>query len=96
MDPDTDLKHKLKNDLERWATGLVFKTVHHGTNLCFGNVPSVENYEIGHAAVRDYHQTIVKHSSDNQSLLQPPTVRLKNDNIKDVQNAILMIMIYIT
>ena len=96
MDPHIDLKHKPKNDFERSATGLAFKTVHHGTNRCFGNVTIKENYEIAHAAVKDYHQKIVKHSSDNQSLLQPPKVRLNNHNITDVQNAILKIMIYIT
>ena len=34
MDPATDLKQNPTNDLQKWAVGTVFKTVHQGASKC--------------------------------------------------------------
>ena len=89
MDPQLDLKSEPKNDLQHWAIGTVLKTVNQGANKCLSNVAVIENYEVGHAMVQDYHK-ILKNSSEQLSKIPaPPRVKLNNHNIIDIQRSLL-------
>ena len=61
MDPTIDLKQNPTNDLQKWAVGTVFKTVHQGANKCLSNAAVVENYEIGYEMINEYHNTSRTH-----------------------------------
>ena len=60
LDPQIDLVHKSKDDLERWALGTVYKTVHQGANKCISNAAVLEFYNNGHGMVKDYHTVLKK------------------------------------
>ena len=88
IDPTIDLKQNPTNDLQKWAVGTVFKTVHQGANKCLSNAAVVENYEIGYEMVNEYHNTI-KSSHDQLRKIPPPLKGCVNcHNILDVQKAI--------
>ena len=88
MNPTIDLKQNPTNDLQKWAVGTVFKTVHQGANKCLSNAAVVENYEIGYEMVNEYHNTI-KSSYDQLRKIPPPLKGCLNcHNILDVQKAI--------
>ena len=89
MDPTIDLKQNPTNDLQKWAVGTVFKTVHQGANKCLSNVAVVENYEIGYEMVNEYHNTIKSSHDQHRKIPLPPKVCLNHRNILDVQKAIL-------
>ena len=52
LDPQIDIVHKPQYDLERWALGTVYKTVHQGANKCISNAAVLEFYN-GHGIVKD-------------------------------------------
>ena len=89
MDPTIDLKQNPTNDLQKWAVGTVFKTVHQGANKCLSNGAVVENYEIGYEMVNEYHNTIKSSHDQHRKIPLPPKVCLNHRNILDVQKAIL-------
>ena len=89
MDPTIDLKQNPTNDLQKWAVGTVFKTVHQGANKCLSNAAVVENYEIGYEMVNEYHNTIKSSHDQLHKIPLPPKVCLNCHNILDVQKAIL-------
>ena len=61
IDPTIYLKQNPTNDLQKWAVGTVFKTVHQGANKCLSNAAVVENYEIGYEMINEYHNTSRTH-----------------------------------
>ena len=89
LDPTTDMKHALKNELEYWPLGTVFKTVQQGANKCLTNVADIENYGIEFDMVRKYHNTLKKPSYQLHKLPPLPKVRLNFHNILDVQKSLL-------
>ena len=60
LDPQINLAHKPQDDLERWALGTVYKTVHQGANKCISNAAVLEFYNNGHGMVKDYHTVLKK------------------------------------
>ena len=90
LDPQINLAHKPQDDLERWALGTVYKTVHQGANKCISNAAVLEFYNNGHGMVKDYH-TVLKKSGIKALANLPPTpkVRLNDRNITDVQHVLL-------
>ena len=89
IDPTIYLKQNPTNDLQKWAVGTVFKTVHQGANKCLSNAAVVENYEIGYEMVNEYHNTIKSSHDQLHKIPPPPKVPLNCHNILDVQKAIL-------
>ena len=90
LDPQIDLVHKPQDDLEQWALGTVYKTVHQGANKCVSNAAVLEFYNNGHGMVKDYH-TVLKKSGIKAlaNLPPPPKVRLNDHNTTDVQRTLL-------
>ena len=90
LDPQIDLVHKPQDDLEQWALGTVYKTVHQGANKCVSNAAVLEFYNNGHGMVKDYH-TVLKKSGIKAlaNLPPPPKVRLNDRNTTDVQRTLL-------
>ena len=90
LDPQIDLMHKPQDDLEPWALGTAYKTVHQGANKCISNAAVLEFYNNGHGMVKDYH-TVLKKSGIKAlaNLPPPPKVRLNDHNITDVQRTLL-------
>ena len=86
FDATMDIK-QLKNELEYWALGTVFKTVQQEAKKCLTNVAVIEKYGIGTGMVKDYHNTLQKSSDQLRKLPPPPNVRL-NCNILDVQKSL--------
>ena len=60
LDPQTNLAHKPEDDLEWWALGTVYKTVHQGANKCISNAAVLGFYIDGHGMVKDYHTVLKK------------------------------------
>ena len=89
VDPTIDLKQNPTNDLQKWAVGTMFKTVHQGANKCLCNAAVVENYEIVYEMVNEYHNTIKSSHDQLRKIPAPPKVRLNCHNILDVQKAVL-------
>ena len=52
-DPQIDFVHKQDDDLEPWALGTVYKTVHQGDNKCISNAVVLECYNNCHGMVKD-------------------------------------------
>ena len=89
IDPTIYLKQNPTNDLQKWAVGTVFKTVHQGANKCLSNAAVVENYEIGYEMINEYHNTIKNSHDQLRKIPLPPKVHLNCHNILDVQKVIL-------
>ena len=85
MDPTIDLKQNPTNDLQEWAVGTIFNTVHQGANKCLSNAAVVENYEISYEILHKYHKTIKSSHDQLRKIPPPPKVRLNCHNILDVR-----------
>ena len=66
VDPTLNINSQTTNQLEEWALGNMYKTVHQGTNKCISHVNVLEYYDTSISMVREYPK-VLKNSRVKQS-----------------------------